>query len=140
MDQTPDSGPHRVFFALWPDAPAARALAGHCAADPAAVLAQDLHSRAAAIADLEQRIGHSFNDRALLERALTHASATGADGKVRDTGVRIVVPSKASPVKGDNVMMGYYKNEKKEICRRKIDIAAEKYRFAAEKYRFAAEK
>lgn len=34
---------HRVFFALWPDAPAARALAGYCAADPAAVLAQDLH-------------------------------------------------------------------------------------------------
>jgi ribose transport system substrate-binding protein len=26
------------------------------------------------------------------------------DGKVRDTGVRIVVPSKASPVKGDNVI------------------------------------
>jgi ribonuclease-3 len=33
-----------------------------------------MNSRAAAIADLEQRIGHSFIDRDLLERALTHAS------------------------------------------------------------------
>jgi ribonuclease-3 len=30
--------------------------------------------RIAAIAELESRLGHSFNDRALLERALTHAS------------------------------------------------------------------
>src|SRR5580693_4731433 len=30
--------------------------------------------RIAAIAELETRLGHSFNDRALLERALTHAS------------------------------------------------------------------
>ena len=30
--------------------------------------------RAAAVADLEQRLGHVFRDRALLERALTHAS------------------------------------------------------------------
>ena len=38
-----DPGVHRVFFALWPDAPAARALARFCATDPAAVLVQDLH-------------------------------------------------------------------------------------------------
>ena len=30
--------------------------------------------RAAAVADLEQRLGHVFRDRALLEQALTHAS------------------------------------------------------------------
>ena len=33
-----------------------------------------MNARAAAIADLERRIGHVFADRALLERALTHAS------------------------------------------------------------------
>jgi ribonuclease-3 len=33
-----------------------------------------MNARTAAIADLESRIGHSFSDRALLERALTHAS------------------------------------------------------------------
>lgn len=32
------------------------------------------HSRAAAIAALERRLGHVFADRALLERALTHSS------------------------------------------------------------------
>ena len=43
MSEARERNAHRVFFALWPDAPAARALAGYCAADPAAVLAQDLH-------------------------------------------------------------------------------------------------
>jgi ribonuclease III len=33
--------------------------------------------RLAAIADLESRLGHSFKDRALLERALTHSSVGG---------------------------------------------------------------
>jgi len=33
-----------------------------------------MNARLAAIAELEQRIGHSFADRDLLERALTHAS------------------------------------------------------------------
>jgi ribonuclease-3 len=33
-----------------------------------------MHRRAAAVADLESRLGHVFADRALLERALTHAS------------------------------------------------------------------
>jgi ribonuclease-3 len=33
-----------------------------------------MNARAAAIAELEARIGHSFTDRDLLERALTHAS------------------------------------------------------------------
>jgi ribonuclease-3 len=33
-----------------------------------------MNARAAAVAELEQRIGHVFTDRALLERALTHAS------------------------------------------------------------------
>ena len=32
------------------------------------------NSRAEAVAALEQRIGHDFRDKALLERALTHAS------------------------------------------------------------------
>ena len=34
-----------------------------------------MNRRAAAVADLERRIGHVFSDRALIERALTHASA-----------------------------------------------------------------
>jgi ribonuclease-3 len=41
-------------------------------------------SRAAAIAALERRLGHAFTDRALLERALTHASKLG----LGRTGVR----------------------------------------------------
>ena len=42
-----------------------------------------MNARAAAIADLEQRIGHSFNDRELLERALTHASVGDGARAVR---------------------------------------------------------
>jgi ribonuclease-3 len=38
--------------------------------------------RLAAIADLEARLGHSFHDRALLERALTHASVGSGARKV----------------------------------------------------------
>lgn len=38
-----------------------------------------MNRRAAAVAELEARIDHAFTDRALLERALTHASA--AQGK-----------------------------------------------------------
>ncbi|MBV9993707.1 MAG: ribonuclease III [Caulobacteraceae bacterium] len=34
--------------------------------------------RAAAVADLERRLGHVFRDRALIERSLTHASVGGA--------------------------------------------------------------
>ena len=34
-----------------------------------------MNRRAAAVTDLESRIGHVFKDRALIERALTHASA-----------------------------------------------------------------
>jgi ribonuclease-3 len=33
-----------------------------------------MNARAAAVAELERRIGHAFSDRDLLERALTHAS------------------------------------------------------------------
>ena len=33
-----------------------------------------MNTRLAAIVELERRIGHSFMDRDLLERALTHAS------------------------------------------------------------------
>jgi ribonuclease-3 len=36
--------------------------------------------RAAAVAELEGRLGHSFGDRALLERALTHASVGAKEG------------------------------------------------------------
>lgn len=39
--------------------------------------------RAAAVAELESRIGHSFTDRELLERALTHASVGDGAVKVR---------------------------------------------------------
>jgi ribonuclease-3 len=46
-----------------------------------------MNTRLLATEQLEQRLGYSFVDRALLERALTHASAGGADGKVRDNEV-----------------------------------------------------
>ena len=42
-----------------------------------------MNTRVAAVAELERRIGHSFNDRDLLERALTHASVGGSDRKAR---------------------------------------------------------
>jgi ribonuclease-3 len=41
-------------------------------------------SRAAAISDLEVRLGHVFGDRSLLEQALTHASAIGGSGRAAD--------------------------------------------------------
>jgi ribonuclease-3 len=41
-------------------------------------------ARAAAVDELERRIGHTFGDRDLLERALTHASVGMGARKVRD--------------------------------------------------------
>jgi len=43
--------------------------------------------RVAAVGDLERRIGHQFQDRELLERALTHASVGDGAKKVRDNEV-----------------------------------------------------
>jgi len=43
-----------------------------------------MNVRAAAVAELEQRIGHVFADRDLLERALTHASVGKGAHKVSD--------------------------------------------------------
>jgi len=43
-----------------------------------------MNQRAAAVAALEQRLGHSFIDRTLLERALTHSSVGEGSKKVRD--------------------------------------------------------
>jgi ribonuclease III len=43
-----------------------------------------MNARVAAIAELERRIGHSFADRDLLERALTHGSVTKGSAKIRD--------------------------------------------------------
>jgi ribonuclease-3 len=42
------------------------------------------HSRAAAIAALERRLGYAFADSALLERALTHSSVGNGAPRVRD--------------------------------------------------------
>lgn len=42
-----------------------------------------MNVRAAAVAELERRIGHVFNDRDLLERALTHASVGDGAKSVR---------------------------------------------------------
>lgn len=42
------------------------------------------HSRAGAIAALEQRLGHVFADRELIERALTHSSVGDGAKRVRD--------------------------------------------------------
>jgi ribonuclease-3 len=42
-----------------------------------------MNTRNAAIAELERRIGYSFSDRDLLERALTHASVGEAGAKLR---------------------------------------------------------
>jgi len=41
-----------------------------------------MNRRLAAIETLEARLGHAFGDRELLERALTHASATGGAAKI----------------------------------------------------------
>ncbi len=41
-----------------------------------------MNRRAEAVAALEARLGHRFTDRALLERALTHASAGDGAGKI----------------------------------------------------------
>jgi len=43
-----------------------------------------VNTRLAAVAELERRIGHSFADRDLLERALTHGSVTKGSPKIRD--------------------------------------------------------
>jgi ribonuclease-3 len=43
-----------------------------------------MNKRADAVVDLESRIGHVFKDRALLERALTHASAAQGKRGVQD--------------------------------------------------------
>jgi ribonuclease-3 len=43
-----------------------------------------MNRRAAAVADLERRIGHVFKDRALIERALTHASAAQGRRDLQD--------------------------------------------------------
>jgi len=42
-----------------------------------------MNARAAAVAELERRIGHAFSDRDLLERALTHASVGDGAKSVR---------------------------------------------------------
>lgn len=42
-----------------------------------------MNARAAAVQDLESRIGHTFTDRDLLERALTHASVGDGAREVR---------------------------------------------------------
>jgi ribonuclease-3 len=46
-----------------------------------------MNTRADAVGALERRLGRAFQDRALLERALTHASVGGGAGKVRDNEV-----------------------------------------------------
>ncbi|MDB5424292.1 MAG: ribonuclease, partial [Phenylobacterium sp.] len=43
-----------------------------------------MNTRVTAVAELERRIGHSFADRELLERALTHGSVTKGSSRVRD--------------------------------------------------------
>jgi ribonuclease-3 len=43
-----------------------------------------MNVRVAAVAELERRIGHVFQDRELLERALTHGSVTKGRARIRD--------------------------------------------------------
>ena len=43
-----------------------------------------MNTRVAAVGELERRIGHSFQDRELLERALTHGSVTKGSSRVGD--------------------------------------------------------
>jgi len=43
-----------------------------------------MNTRVAAVAELERRIGHTFSDRDLLERALTHGSVTKGATRVAD--------------------------------------------------------
>lgn len=46
-----------------------------------------MNTRVDAVAALQQRLGYAFADAGLLERALTHASVPGANGKRRDNEV-----------------------------------------------------
>jgi ribonuclease-3 len=46
-----------------------------------------MNERVEAALALERRLGHAFADRGLLERALTHASVGGGQGKIRDNEV-----------------------------------------------------
>ena len=46
-----------------------------------------MNARADAVERLERRLGYAFADRALLERALTHSSASGGASKARDNEV-----------------------------------------------------
>ena len=46
-----------------------------------------MNDRADAVGALERRLGRAFQDRGLLERALTHASVGGGSGKIRDNEV-----------------------------------------------------
>lgn len=55
-----------------------------------------MNRRAAAIADLENRLGHVFTDRGLLERALTHVSAS--------QGARAVPHNETLEFLGDRVL------------------------------------
>ena len=43
-----------------------------------------MNTRVTAVAELERRLGHTFQDRELLERALTHGSVTKGSSRVRD--------------------------------------------------------
>jgi ribose transport system substrate-binding protein len=42
--------------------------------------------------------------KALIEKDETTVREVLPDGKTRDTGVRVIVPSAESPIKGDNVI------------------------------------
>ena len=46
-----------------------------------------MNARAAAVEVLERTLGHGFQDRVLLEQALTHASVGGGSGKIRNNEV-----------------------------------------------------
>ena len=45
--------------------------------------AASMNARTAAVVELERRVGHNFQDRDLLERALTHASVGDGAKSVR---------------------------------------------------------
>jgi ribonuclease-3 len=57
---------------------------GHRTATEPVLHPPAMNARAQAVAELEHRLGHTFGDRELLERALTHASVGMGAKKVRD--------------------------------------------------------
>ena len=65
------------------------ALAGQCPVGSHVPVSLSMSKQKLAIAELEQRIGHSFKDPALLQRALTHSSAVAPTKRTQNSYQRL---------------------------------------------------